>query len=159
MKLENLKTPGLVLDIAKVKRNAAEMSRRVREFGADLRPHVKTHKCIEVARIQTDGHSGAITVSTGPGATAWPSNSTANCRAMSNSCSSWRRRSLMRPTIFHSSCERGSRLRRRGGHSSYGIPGYRSAEAWDRPLTRDRNRLPRFPDHWLPSKRNPHLGG
>jgi hypothetical protein len=47
----------------------------------------------------------------------------------------------------------------RGGHSSYGIPGYRSAEAWDRPLTRDRNRLPRFPDHWLPSKRNPHLGG
>jgi D-serine deaminase-like pyridoxal phosphate-dependent protein len=26
MKLETLKTPGLVLDIAKVKRNAAEMS-------------------------------------------------------------------------------------------------------------------------------------
>jgi len=30
MKLETLKTPGLVLDIAKVKRNAAEMSRRVK---------------------------------------------------------------------------------------------------------------------------------
>jgi D-serine deaminase-like pyridoxal phosphate-dependent protein len=29
-----------------------------------LRPHIKTHKCIEVARIQTDGHDGAITVST-----------------------------------------------------------------------------------------------
>src|SRR3954447_775334 len=29
-----------------------------------LRPHIKTHKCIEVARIQTEGHDGAITVST-----------------------------------------------------------------------------------------------
>jgi len=64
MKLETLKTPSLVLDLAKVKRNAAEMSQRVRQFGADLRPHIKTHKCIEVARIQTAGHSGAVTVST-----------------------------------------------------------------------------------------------
>ena len=29
-----------------------------------LRPHIKTHKCVEVARIQTEGHDGAITVST-----------------------------------------------------------------------------------------------
>ena len=64
MQLETLKTPSLVLDVAKVKRNAAEMSQRVRQFGADLRPHIKTHKCIEVARIQTAGHSGAVTVST-----------------------------------------------------------------------------------------------
>jgi len=64
MKLETLKTPSLVLDIAKVKRNAERMSRRVKQFGADLRPHIKTHKCIEVARIQTAGHSGAVTVST-----------------------------------------------------------------------------------------------
>src|SRR5260370_4019000 len=64
MKLETLKTPGLVLDIAKVKRNAERMSRRIKQFGADLRPHIKTHKCIEVARIQTAGHDGAITVST-----------------------------------------------------------------------------------------------
>src|SRR5688572_20082099 len=64
MNLETLKTPGLVLDLAKVKRNAERMSERIRQFGADLRPHVKTHKCIEVARIQTTGHSGAVTVST-----------------------------------------------------------------------------------------------
>src|SRR5436309_7897331 len=64
MKLETLKTPSLVLDIAKVKRNAERMSRRIKQFGADLRPHIKTHKCIEVARIQTAGHSGAVTVST-----------------------------------------------------------------------------------------------
>ncbi len=74
MKLENLKTPSLVLDVAKVKRNAAEMSRRVKQFGADLRPHIKTHKCVEVARIQTAGHSGAVTVSTLAEARAFAAN-------------------------------------------------------------------------------------
>jgi len=74
MKLETLKTPGLVLDIAKVRRNAERMSRRVKQFGADLRPHIKTHKCIEVARIQTAGHSGAVTVSTLAEARAFAAN-------------------------------------------------------------------------------------
>jgi len=74
MKLETLKTPGLVLDIAKVKRNAERMSRRIKQFGADLRPHIKTHKCIEVARIQTAGHSGAVTVSTLAEARAFAAN-------------------------------------------------------------------------------------
>jgi len=74
MKLETLKTPGLVLDIAKVKRNAETMSRRIKQFGADLRPHIKTHKCIEVARIQTAGHSGAVTVSTLAEARAFAAN-------------------------------------------------------------------------------------
>src|SRR5205814_433319 len=74
MKLETLKTPSLVLDIAKVKRNAERMSRQIRQFGADLRPHIKTHKCIEVARIQTAGHSGAVTVSTLAEARAFAAN-------------------------------------------------------------------------------------
>lgn len=74
MKLETLKTPSLVLDIAKVKRNAERMSGRVKQFGADLRPHIKTHKCIEVARIQTAGHSGAVTVSTLAEARAFAAN-------------------------------------------------------------------------------------
>jgi D-serine deaminase-like pyridoxal phosphate-dependent protein len=62
--LDELKTPSLLLDVERVKRNAERMSRHVRECGAKLRPHVKTHKCIEVARIQTEGHGGALTVST-----------------------------------------------------------------------------------------------
>src|ERR1041385_5915075 len=74
MNLETLKTPSLVLDVAKVKRNAAEMSRRVKQFGADLRPHIKTHKCTEVARIQTAGHSGAVSVSTLAEARAFAAN-------------------------------------------------------------------------------------
>jgi D-serine deaminase-like pyridoxal phosphate-dependent protein len=74
MNLENLKTPGLVLDIAKVKRNAERMSQRIKQLGADLRPHIKTHKCIEVARIQTAGHSGGVTVSTLAEARAFAAN-------------------------------------------------------------------------------------
>src|ERR1044072_444012 len=74
MKLETLKTPSLVLDIGKVKRNAERMSRRIKQFGADLRPHIKTHKCTEVARIQTAGHSGAVTVSTLAEARAFAAN-------------------------------------------------------------------------------------
>jgi D-serine deaminase-like pyridoxal phosphate-dependent protein len=78
MKLETLKTPSLVLDVAKVKRNAERMSRRIKQFGADLRPHIKTHKCIEVARIQTAGHSGAVTVSTLAEARAFAANGFSN---------------------------------------------------------------------------------
>jgi D-serine deaminase-like pyridoxal phosphate-dependent protein len=74
MQLETLKTPSLVLDVTRVKRNAERMTQRVKEFSADLRPHVKTHKCIEVARIQTAGHSGAVTVSTLAEARAFAAN-------------------------------------------------------------------------------------
>ncbi len=59
-----LSTPSLLLDVARVRRNADRMSEKASGLKVRLRPHVKTHKCIEVARIQTAGHSGAITVST-----------------------------------------------------------------------------------------------
>ena len=64
MELQTLKTPGLVLDIDRVKRNAKRIGQRLKDWGVNLRPLVKTHKCVEVARIQTEGHSGAVTVST-----------------------------------------------------------------------------------------------
>jgi D-serine deaminase-like pyridoxal phosphate-dependent protein len=64
MRLTELNTPALVLDITRARRNAERMSERVRRFGARLRPHVKTHKCAEVARLQTEGSQAALTVST-----------------------------------------------------------------------------------------------
>lgn len=62
--MENLRTPCLLLEIGRVRQNAERMSDIARRGNVRLRPHVKTHKCIEVARIQTAGHDGAITVST-----------------------------------------------------------------------------------------------
>ncbi|HEY0386453.1 MAG TPA: alanine racemase [Pyrinomonadaceae bacterium] len=65
MNLQTLKTPSLLLDDERLRRNAALMSERTKSFGAHLRPHVKTHKCIEVARLQTEGlPRKGLTVST-----------------------------------------------------------------------------------------------
>jgi D-serine deaminase-like pyridoxal phosphate-dependent protein len=64
MNIDCLGTPSLLLDIARVHRNAERMSEVAAHNGVRLRPHIKTHKCIEVAKIQTKGHDGAITVST-----------------------------------------------------------------------------------------------
>ncbi len=50
------------------------MSAIVSKLGVRLRPHIKTHKCIEIARIQTAGHSGAVTVSTLAEARAFAAN-------------------------------------------------------------------------------------
>lgn len=64
MNLESVRTPSLLLDIERVRRNAARMTDVVTRNKVRLRPHIKTHKCVEVAKIQTNGHDGAITVST-----------------------------------------------------------------------------------------------
>lgn len=64
MKIGDLKTPCAVLDLDVLERNTARMAERVARLGARLRPHVKTHKCLEAARLQVRGHFGGITVST-----------------------------------------------------------------------------------------------
>jgi D-serine deaminase-like pyridoxal phosphate-dependent protein len=64
MNLRTIKTPALVLDVEKMKRNAGRMGERIKTLGVKLRPHVKTHKSIEIARIQTAGQAGGIMVST-----------------------------------------------------------------------------------------------
>lgn len=62
--LQELETPAAVVDLDVLERNCARMSDRMRGLGARLRPHVKTHKCAEIARLQTEGGPAAITVST-----------------------------------------------------------------------------------------------
>jgi len=60
----DLPTPCALVDREVVDRNTARMARRAANLGVRLRPHVKTHKCAEAARLQVRGHSGAITTST-----------------------------------------------------------------------------------------------
>lgn len=62
--LTTLKTPCLILDGEKTRRNAERVSEIAARLGARLRPHIKTHKSAEIARIQTIGHDSALTVST-----------------------------------------------------------------------------------------------
>lgn len=62
MQLSQLSTPCALVDRAVLERNVATMARRMDSLGVRLRPHVKTHKCLEIARLQAA--SGGITVST-----------------------------------------------------------------------------------------------
>lgn len=64
MDMEIIKTPSLIVDAARMKRNAERISNRVKELNVALRPHVKTHRCLEIARLQTEGNAGGIMVST-----------------------------------------------------------------------------------------------
>ncbi|MGH7783212.1 MAG: alanine racemase, partial [Candidatus Binatia bacterium] len=74
MSFEKLNTPALLLDIDRVQANATRITDIAKRNNVRLRPHVKTHKCVEVARIQTAGHDGAITVSTLAEAKAFAAN-------------------------------------------------------------------------------------
>lgn len=65
MDLNTIKTPSLLLDIERVRSNAERISNIALSNNVQLRPHIKTHKSVEVARIQTKGHKfPALTVST-----------------------------------------------------------------------------------------------
>jgi D-serine deaminase-like pyridoxal phosphate-dependent protein len=64
VKLQDLPTPCAVVDLDRVEHNVERFSARARRLGVRLRPHVKTHKCLEAARLQVEGHFGGITVST-----------------------------------------------------------------------------------------------
>jgi D-serine deaminase-like pyridoxal phosphate-dependent protein len=62
--LEQLETPALLLDEARMDRNIERMRSQLRRLGVSFRPHVKTSKCIEVARRMMETAQGPITVST-----------------------------------------------------------------------------------------------
>ncbi|HTQ13642.1 MAG TPA: DSD1 family PLP-dependent enzyme [Rhizomicrobium sp.] len=55
-----LATPALVIDLDGMERNIAAMAAHARRQGIALRPHAKTHKSAEIARLQTG--SGALGV-------------------------------------------------------------------------------------------------
>ena len=62
--VEELRTPCLVCDLPTAKANIARMQAKAEALGCVLRPHVKTHKTLELATLQTGGSKRCITVST-----------------------------------------------------------------------------------------------
>jgi D-serine deaminase-like pyridoxal phosphate-dependent protein len=62
--LSDIPTPALLLDRTVLQRNVDRMAGRMRAGGVALRPHLKTAKSAEVARLATGGEPGPITVST-----------------------------------------------------------------------------------------------
>jgi D-serine deaminase-like pyridoxal phosphate-dependent protein len=67
----DLPTPALLLALDVLERNLDRMAERTRTLGVALRPHVKTHKCLEIGRMQVERGARGITVATLPEAQAF----------------------------------------------------------------------------------------
>lgn len=57
----DLDTPSLVIDLDVVEHNVAEMAQRTSHSGVRLRPHTKTHKMPEIARLQVEAGASGLT--------------------------------------------------------------------------------------------------
>jgi D-serine deaminase-like pyridoxal phosphate-dependent protein len=53
-----------LVDLDRLEKNISYMATRAREGGVSLRPHIKTHKCIEIGKKQVEAGAKGITVST-----------------------------------------------------------------------------------------------
>jgi D-serine deaminase-like pyridoxal phosphate-dependent protein len=52
MHRDEIPTPALLLDVDRFERNLARMASHVRAAGKNLRPHAKTHRCPDIAKLQ-----------------------------------------------------------------------------------------------------------
>lgn len=64
MRIADLPSPRAVVDLDRMEANCWAMAARADRLGVGLRPHVKTHKTVEGARMQHGGAVGPVTVST-----------------------------------------------------------------------------------------------
>jgi D-serine deaminase-like pyridoxal phosphate-dependent protein len=62
--LQDVATPSFLVDRSIVQRNCDTMREKARASNVAFRPHVKTHKSVEIGRMQHGGSTGPITVST-----------------------------------------------------------------------------------------------
>jgi 3-hydroxy-D-aspartate aldolase len=63
-KIHALPTPCLVVDLDRLESNLDKMSRFTEERRVALRPHAKTHKCVNIARKQLERGAAGICVAT-----------------------------------------------------------------------------------------------
>lgn len=62
MHFRELPTPALIVDLDVLERNLDRMAQTCREQGVGLRPHTKTHKTPELARLQLERGAVGLTV-------------------------------------------------------------------------------------------------
>jgi D-serine deaminase-like pyridoxal phosphate-dependent protein len=58
----DLDTPCVLVDVDRLQRNVSRMAERARAAGVRLRPHAKTHKVAEVARLQLQAGAAGLSV-------------------------------------------------------------------------------------------------
>ena len=64
MRIQDLDTPAFLVDRTILEGNIRRMRAKAADCGVRLRPHVKTHKSVEIALLESGGAFGPITVST-----------------------------------------------------------------------------------------------
>lgn len=64
MTIKNLATPALLVEQSRLQDNLAEMQAKADANAVDLRPHVKTHKSVALARRQREHGAEGLTVAT-----------------------------------------------------------------------------------------------
>src|SRR5260221_1189311 len=62
--LRHTPTPAFLVDLQTVSRNCQAMREKAQASGVAFRPHMKTHKTLEIARMQDGGAVGPLAVST-----------------------------------------------------------------------------------------------
>jgi D-serine deaminase-like pyridoxal phosphate-dependent protein len=60
VEIDDLETPALVVDLDRMEKNIRRMVKFTRECGVELRPHVKTHKVPDIAKMQLDAGSRGV---------------------------------------------------------------------------------------------------
>ena len=60
--VEDLPTPAVLVDLDVLDRNISRQAERARAAGIRLRPHAKTHKCPEIARMQLAAGAAGISL-------------------------------------------------------------------------------------------------
>jgi D-serine deaminase-like pyridoxal phosphate-dependent protein len=60
----DIPTPALLLDLDALERNVAQMAAALGGYPATLRPHVKAHKCAQIARLQLAAGATGLTCAT-----------------------------------------------------------------------------------------------
>ncbi len=58
MRLEDVDTPAVIIDLATVERNIARVQAHLAGLGLKVRPHIKTHRLVRMAHAQVD--AGAV---------------------------------------------------------------------------------------------------
>jgi D-serine deaminase-like pyridoxal phosphate-dependent protein len=62
MSVDAVETPAVLVDLDIVVRNIATMAERARASGVRLRPHAKTHKVVEIGRMQVAAGAAGLSV-------------------------------------------------------------------------------------------------
>ena len=60
--IEDLATPAVLVDLDVLERNISRQALRASSAGVRLRPHAKTHKCPEIARLQLEAGAAGISL-------------------------------------------------------------------------------------------------